>query len=135
MPFRKGQSGNPAGRKKGAATIRTKLLDGLKAAKLDETRFAQRLIQLALSGNNTALQLVADRLWPRVKPMMPELTLPGELSTWRDRGEAIFELMATGQCTPDQAASAISVIDRVATLTELDDLKQRIELLEDKKRN
>ena len=134
MPFKKGKSGNPTGRKKGAVTIRTKLLDGLKAAKLDEVGFAQRVVQSALNGNNTALQVVLDRLWPRVKPMMPELFLSGDLTTWRDRGEAIFELMATGQCTPDQAASAISVIDRVAGLTELDDLKQRIELLEDKKR-
>lgn len=135
MSFRKGQSGNPAGRKKGAVTIRTKLLDGLKAAKLDEAGFAQRIIQSALNGNNTALQVVADRLWPRVKPMMPELTLCGDLTTLRDRGEAIFKLMASGQCTPDQAASAISVIDRVATLTELDDLKQRIESLEGRRRN
>lgn len=134
MPFRKGQSGNPLGRKKGVVTVRSKLLDGLKAAKIDETGFAHRVIQVALSGNNTALQLVADRLWPRVKPMMPELSLPGELATWRDRGEAIFELMASGHCTPDQAASAISVIDRVATLTELDELKQRIESLEEQKR-
>ena len=46
--------------------------------------------------------------------------------------EAVYELMATGQCTPDQAASAISVVDRVATLTELDELKQRVETLEAK---
>jgi len=135
VPFKKGQSGNPAGRKKGVVTIRTKLLDGLRATKLDEVGFAQRLIQAALNGNNTALQLVADRLWPRVKPMMPEMQLAGDLKTWRDRGEAIFELMATGRCTPDQASSAISVIDRVATLTELDDLKQRIESLEEQRRN
>ena len=132
MAFRKGHSGNPAGRKKGVVTVRTKLLEGLKAAKLDEIGFAQRLIQTAISGNNTALQLVVDRLWPRVKPMMPELSLPEGLASWRERGEAMFQLMASGQCTPDQAARAISVVDRVATLTELDDLIQRIESLERK---
>ena len=134
MPFRKGQSGNPAGRTKGAITIRTKLLEGLKAAKIDEVGFAQRVIQSALSGNNTALQVVADRLWPRVKPMMPELSLPDGLGSWQERGEAIYELMATGQCTPDQAASAVSVIDSVATLTELDELKLRIGNLEEQSR-
>lgn len=62
--FVKGTSGNPAGKKKGTLNKRTelaKLLDPHAASLI------QKLIELALAGDVTALRICVERLIPRAR--------------------------------------------------------------------
>jgi hypothetical protein len=66
-PFQKGQSGNPAGRPKNVLTraLRTKLEEaesGEPGARTNAEVLADKLFDLALSGNVEALKICFDRL-------------------------------------------------------------------------
>jgi hypothetical protein len=66
-PFQKGQSGNPAGRPKNVLTraLRSKLEElesGEPGARTNAEALADRLFDLALSGNVEALKICFDRL-------------------------------------------------------------------------
>jgi hypothetical protein len=68
-PFRKEQSGNPAGRPKGArnkATVASEtLLDGEAEA------ITRKAVEMALDGDTTALRLVMERILPPRKDTGP----------------------------------------------------------------
>jgi phage I-like protein len=65
VPFQKGQSGNPKGRpKKGTAmadALRT-VLNKSKDGKQNKRALAEKVVEMALSGNTEAIKLVFDRM-------------------------------------------------------------------------
>src|SRR5207253_1090665 len=65
MPFKKGQSGNPAGRPVGARNRRTIAMEKLFGE--DADAMAQLAIELAKKGQRDALCLCLDLIWPRAK--------------------------------------------------------------------
>ena len=73
-PFEPGQSGNPAGRPKGARNRSTvaaeALLDGEAEA------LTRKAIELALAGDTTALRLCMERLVPPRKDRSTPIALP-----------------------------------------------------------
>ena len=73
-PFQPGQSGNPAGKPKGArnrATLAAEaLLDG------EATALTRKAIELALAGDSTALRLCLECLLPARKERLIEFSLP-----------------------------------------------------------
>src|SRR4051812_29118501 len=64
-PFRKGQSGNPNGRPKGARNATTLALETLLDGQA--TALTQKAIDLALTGDMAALRLCLDRIIPARK--------------------------------------------------------------------
>jgi hypothetical protein len=65
MPFRPGQSGNPAGRGVGEKLFRDTLMLALKEADGDRLRLrivADKLVANAINGDTTAIREIADRL-------------------------------------------------------------------------
>jgi len=67
--FKKGESGNPAGRPKGTKDRRTELR-GLLEPHAEE--LVAKAVELALAGDVTALRICMDRLIPIAKPTEPE---------------------------------------------------------------
>ena len=60
--FKKGQSGNPAGRPKGARDKRLALMLS------NEKALQRKLVKMALGGDVAAMRIIADRLWTRLRP-------------------------------------------------------------------
>jgi hypothetical protein len=63
MPFVKGQSGNPAGRPRGARNRKTRIVEAMLDT--EDKSMVRRVIGLALAGDPTALRLCMERLAPR----------------------------------------------------------------------
>ena len=129
-PFRKGQSGNPAGRPKGArnkATIALEaLLDGEGEA------ITRKAIEMAMDGDTTAMRLVIERILPPRKDRPVMFTLP-KLEVAVDAVKAtaaLAEAVASGDLTPSEAGEISKLVDGFTKAVEQHDIQQRLERIE-----
>lgn len=129
-PFPKGQSGNPAGKPPGAVNHATRavqeLLDG------EAEKLTRRCIDLALSGDPTALRLCIERLAPAPKERRIAFDIP-KASTAKDISAALAHVTAAvgaGLITPGEGNSLASLLEAQRRAIETADLEQRIERLE-----
>ncbi|MCY9822475.1 DUF5681 domain-containing protein [Aeromonas media] len=83
--FQKGQSGNPAGRPKGAKGKRAQIPDGLTADAL--TQLATKVAE----GDTQAIKMVLDRVIPALKAVTPIGSLDAELLQMKIKEMAEFE--------------------------------------------
>lgn len=101
MPFRPGQSGNPAGRPKGSINKQLALLrDAVE-------KVLPLVVERAMNGDTEAQKLILERGLPKLKPVeMPlEFTLPDENCPAPRR--AILEQAAKGAISLDAAEEII----------------------------
>jgi hypothetical protein len=132
--FRKGQSGNPAGRPRGARNIATlaceAMLDGEAEA------LTRKCIELALGGDTVALKLCLERIYPARKDRPVTFPLP-PISSPRDAANiaaSVAQAVAAGRVTPSEAAEFGKVIEiyvRAYQVAELDDRTARLEQMSD----
>jgi hypothetical protein len=111
MPFQKGESGNPAGRPRGARNRTTVLLEDLFAE--DAEAIARKAIELAKAGEIAALRMCLDRLVPARKDEPVVFDLP-PLESAADSVAAaarIVAAVADGDLTPSEAVDVAKVID------------------------
>jgi len=111
MPFQKGESGNPAGRPRGARNRTTVLLENLFAE--DGEAIAHKAIELAKAGEIAAIRMCMDRLAPAAKHEPVVFDLP-PLDTAADSVAAaarIVAAVADGDLTPSEAMDLAKVID------------------------
>ena len=103
MGFKKGQSGNPKGRPKGALNKTTLAAQQLLAGEAQE--ITQKVIELAKQGNPMALKLCLERILPRRKDRLISLNLP-KVKTEADVFKALQAILAAvsrGDITPNEA--------------------------------
>lgn len=129
MTFRKGKSGNPAGKPKGARDKRTALRELLQPHADD---LVKKAVELALAGDTTALRICIDRCIPAIKAKDEPVTLQGLTGTLAQQGQVVLTALASGIITPDQAAAVMQVISAQARIIEVDELDKRIAALEGK---
>jgi hypothetical protein len=129
-PFRKGRSGNPAGKPKGIrhrATMAVQsLLDGEAEA------LTRKCVELAKEGDTTALRLCMERLAPAMKSRAVCLPMP-TVGTAADilRAQATtIQAMAAGEITPDEAATIAGVLEAKRKAIETVQLEERVAKLE-----
>lgn len=112
-PFQKGQSGNPAGKRKGtrnAATLAAEaLLDGESAA------LTRKLIAMANNDNMAAMRLVFERILPprRERPMHFELP---PLKTAEDAIAALARIadgVGQGELSDSEARTLVGLVHTV----------------------
>lgn len=125
--FKKGQSGNPAGKPKGARDKRTALRELLQPHAAD---LVKKAVDLALAGDTTALRICIDRCIPAIKAKDQPISLSGLNGTPAEMGETVLRAMAAGEITPDEAAAVMQVVTAQMRIVEVDDLVKRIEALE-----
>jgi hypothetical protein len=121
-PFQKGQSGNPAGRPKNVLTraLRSKLEEvesGDPGARTNAQALADKLFDLALSGNVEALKICFDRLEGRPRQTV-SLTLDQ-----RDEYERMVE------CLIESEAAEGRELSREGAIAALAQVKPEIEEL------
>ena len=110
-PFMKGQSGNPAGKPKGArhrATLAAEvLLDGEAEA------LTRKAVELALGGNVLALRLCLDRILPPPRERAVTFALP-EVRSAADATAAMASILASvaaGELTVAEAGGLVKLVE------------------------
>ncbi len=131
MKFKKGNSGNPAGKPKGAKDKRTELRALFQPHAKD---LIDKAVTLALKGDPAALRLCLERLVSPIKastePFKADVLLTGTLS---ERGERLIQAMASGEIGPDEGAALIGALQAQCRIVELSDLEARLTALENQK--
>lgn len=129
-PFKTGQSGNPAGRPAGARHVTTRAVEALLEGEAES--LTRKAIQMALSGDGTALRLCLDRIAPARRDAPVTLQLPA-VRTAGDAVEASASLLAAvaaGEVTPDEAGRVMGLLTAHKAIVETGDLERRIAALE-----
>lgn len=126
--WKPGQSGNPAGRPKGAgpfAAVREKI-----AGEMPE--IIAVLAAQAKGGDVAAARLLMERVYPALKPVeVPTpIEMPGESLT--ARANAVLSAVSDGDLAPSQGAALIGAIGALSKVIEIDELIKRVEALEAK---
>jgi Family of unknown function (DUF5681) len=131
-PFQKGQSGNPGGKPKGARNRTTVLAEKLMQ---DDTKdIVRAVLAAARGGDMTAARLVLERISPVRRGRPVHLDLP-TVRTASDVAEGISALMraiASGELTPDEAATVAGIFELRRKSLETAEFEQRLQILEDK---
>jgi len=130
--FKPGQSGNPAGKPKGARHKTTlamqALLDGQAEA------LTQKAVQLALAGDMAALRLCMERLMPARKDSPVSCLLP-PISSAEDTAyamSAVIAAVAGGELTPTEGEALVGLLEQQRKIIETRVLEQRLIALEKK---
>jgi len=130
--FAPGQSGNPAGRPRGARNKATlavmELLDG------EAVGLTRKAVELALAGDTTALRLCLERLCPAPKdaPLavdalkLPTLC-PGNMA---QANAAVVRAVARGALTPAEGRALQDMLESYRRAVELTDMEKRLAALE-----
>lgn len=122
-PFRKGESGNPAGRAMGSRNKATLLAEAMLEE--ESGSLTRAVIDRALAGNATAMRLCFERLVPPQRERPVRIDLPS-IAGIGDAGSAIGAIVAAagaGVISPADAgelARAIDVLVRAAEASEFD---------------
>lgn len=132
MPFEKGRSGNPQGRRHGARNKATLAVEALLEGEAEA--LTRKAVELALAGDTTALRLCLERVAP-VQKGRPILLDVGDVATLNDLSTVqakVVTSMARGELTPDEAADVVAVVERLGQAWERRDLDERIKALEER---
>ncbi|WP_339391047.1 DUF5681 domain-containing protein [Aeromonas media] len=126
--FQAGQSGNPAGRPKGALSPVTRLI---RESSLD---VVATVIDAAKGGDMQAAALILARGVPTLKATQEPVELitaaEFEQMTTQERAEAILAAAVSGRIAPDVAKQLLESLGACANIAEWADLAERIEALE-----
>lgn len=128
--FKPGQSGNPAGRPKGA---RNKTNAVARAFDENKAELLQVLVDAAKAGDMTAMNLLLQRAQPPLRSRAP--TVEFELSQDRPLSEQAGQILkgvSEGVLDPDTGKLLIDCIQSVAGIRAVDELEARLVALEEK---
>lgn len=125
--WKKGESGNPAGRPKGvgpAAELR-------KAIGEDIPVILAKLVELAKGGDVQAARTLLGKVVPDLRAESMPVLMPGaDNGTLSERAQAALEAAGRGEVAPDTAAHLVAALASLARIREVDELERRISALE-----
>lgn len=130
MTFQSGQSGNPAGRPKGARGKATIMAEGMFDGEAQEV--IRAAIDLAKSGDVGAIRVCLDRIAPRKRDRPVAFELP-PLHTAADGAAALATITAVvsaGDLTPSEAADLFKLVDGFTRTLEATVFEERVTRLE-----
>jgi hypothetical protein len=129
MPFKPGESGNPAGRPKGSGNRSTSALRGLIGNEAGD--IIRVLVEAARGGNVSAAKILLDRILPPARTGIcdVELPLPSE-QPLAASADALICAVSNGELAPSDAALIGTLLKTRAELTDLAQLERRLANLE-----
>ena len=125
-----GQSGNPAGRPKGARHVALLALDTIGAEGAAEVMKA--VVEQAKAGDMRAAEILLQRLWPEGKGRPVAFTLP-HMHAPADAVAAlgaVADAVAAGEMSPKEGRAVASIIEAQRQAIETLELEARIATLE-----
>jgi hypothetical protein len=127
--FKPGQSGNPAGKPKGARNKATLAAQALLEG--EAQGIARKAVEMALAGDGAALRLCLERVVPSLKSVAPPVCVDaGGANSLTGQARALLAAALTGEVAPDVAASLIGALGTTARVEEVESLRERLEALE-----
>lgn len=128
MTFKKGTSGNPAGRPKGIpnpqARLRALIADHVPS-------IIDRMVAEAIGGDTAAASLLLSRVLPPVKPETPAQAIPDSGGMVARAEEIVVQAMA-GNLSSTAASELMAMISSQARVVETVELEQRIATIEER---
>ena len=128
--FQPGQSGNPAGRPKGARNKTTLAVEALLDGEAEA--ISRKAIALAKDGDMAAIRLCMDRIVPPRKDRPIPFPMP-KMETAADAviaSASVIAAIAEGELTPSEAAELTTMVEAFARTIEVADLETRLIALE-----
>ena len=124
--WRPGQSGNPAGRRRGSGKIgelRQAIADRLPG-------IVAALIERAEQGDVGAAKLLIDRVLPPLRPVDSAVSLPLTGESLSEQAAHIFSDVMAGRINPAQGQNLLAGLNTIAAIRAVDELEARIRALE-----
>jgi hypothetical protein len=130
MTFKKGQSGNPNGRPKGAIDRRLALR---KILEDKSEELVKKAAEMALGGDAQVMRACLERLVPAYKSKDAAVVIDGPITgTLTEMGQKVMAALSSGELTPDEASILMQTISSQARIVEVDELERRLKTLESK---
>jgi hypothetical protein len=132
MTFLPGQSGNPAGRPRGARNKKTLALEALLDG--ESEALMQRLIDLAKLGDDLALRLCIERMLAPQRERPVPLKLP-RIESDQDARRASAEVMdalGEGEITPKEAERLLRAVAGAAMIMQSTEVAARLNWIEER---
>ena len=128
--FKLGQSGNPAGRPRGARNKTTLAIEALLDGEAET--ITRKAIELAKAGDISALRLCLDRIAPPRKDRPVSFDLPSIKSAAdaTQASAALVAAVASGELTPSEAAELGKLIESYVRALTASDFEARLNQLE-----
>lgn len=128
--WKKGQSGNPAGKKPGTRNKATMMVLSLMEKGAEE--IAATIVEAARGGDLGAARFVLDRLVPPMRERPIDIDLPNtDTVQGVDRAQqAIIEAVARGELLPGEGSVLAGLVEARRKTIETIDLEQRVAALE-----
>lgn len=125
--FKKGESGNPAGKPKGTTDWRSKLRKQIEEA---APGLIDKLVAQAEWGDVAAIKLLLDKVLPNVKPQSLPVNI--DIPTGDESASilAVFSAMSKGEISPDAGNELVHALATLSKVRETSEIIQRIEQLE-----
>ena len=131
MGFKKGQSGNPAGRPKGIPNPQAKLRQLIA---FDLPAIIGALVNKAKDGDTAAAGLLLSRCLPPLRPQSDPADEAITGDSLGERAESILAATLRGSVSPTTASEMMSVLMAHAKILEVHELERRITMLEGKEK-
>lgn len=130
--WKPGQSGNPAGRPKGALNATTRVVQALLDGDAEE--IVRKAIEMAKSGDGPVLRAVLERIAPARKdnPVAIELPAVETAADAKRASAAVLASVAAGDITPGEGQAVMALLTAHRAIVETEDLEARIAALEAK---
>ncbi len=128
--FKPGKSGNLAGKPRGARHRASRAVEILLEGEAEE--LTRRVIDLAKTGDVTALRLCLDRVAPARKDSHITISLPSVDSAQSavEAGFRVISAVAAGELSPDEGSRLMALLESQRRHIETHDLELRLTEIE-----
>jgi hypothetical protein len=130
--FRKGVSGNPRGKPRGARNRATVLAEALLDGEAEA--LTRKAIEKALEGDGIALRLCLERILPARKERPIFFSMPA-IASAGDAAKAMGALLAAvaaGNVTPSEAGEVSKIVEIYFEALQVSEFEQRLKALEER---